>query len=151
MCNVNWGRLVPRPLHPSVSRAAVFSHALYWSEAREWNITVQGSRQRQGTYSKVLKANRAPNSSGTIVFTLTEVRDHFRPQNHSAKEGLIEGSKQYVFIIMRALLFAFLFITPLFIFNAASYMLQSFGLTTLFKCRIESENVMIDSDNYRNA
>ncbi len=95
MGNVEWGRLVPRPLRPSsVFRAAVFSHALYWSEAREWNITVQGSRQHQGTYSRALKANRAPSSSGTIVFTLTGVRDRFRPHNHSAKgEELIEGSK----------------------------------------------------------
>lgn len=96
MGNVDWGRLVPRPLHPSsVSRGAVFSHALYWSEARELNIIVQGSQQRQGTYSRALKANRAPSSSGTIVFTPTGVRDSFRPHNHNAKgEGLMEGNKQ---------------------------------------------------------
>lgn len=86
----------PVPQSLPVSRAVVFSHALCWTGAREWNITGGGGgvKGARGHILQALKANRTPEPLGTPVFTLAGVRDHFRPQTRTARER--EGKREGV-------------------------------------------------------
>lgn len=75
MGNVDWVDWSPDPQVPPVSKTALFSHALDWRNAKEWNITEVMAES--GHIHRDFKTNRVLNSSGTILFTLTGMRSRF--------------------------------------------------------------------------